>query len=69
MEAARKLCIAPESTRAETAKLPNFTGKNIKGAEVCLVTRLKLPVWGVRAAFSTKLGALLPLGNSKLYLH
>ena len=43
----RKLCIVPESIKAETAKLLNFTGRNTMEAEVYLETKLKLPVWVV----------------------
>ena len=64
----RKLCIAPESNRAEIAKFPNCIDKNTKSAEVCSSTKLKLPVWGVGVAFGTELGALLPPGGSKLHL-
>ena len=47
MEAARELCIAPESIMAEIAKSLNFTSRNTKGAEVYSATKLKLPVWVV----------------------
>ena len=49
-------------------KLPNCTGKNMKGEEFCSSTKLKRPVWGVGVAFGTKLGAQLPPGDSKLLL-
>ena len=43
----RKLCVAPESIRAQTAKSLNFTGRNTMEAEVYSETKLKLPVWVV----------------------
>ena len=46
-----------------------FHRQNMKGAEVCSLIKPKLPVWGFGVAFGTKLGALLPPGDSKLLLH
>ena len=65
----RKLCIAPESIRAKTAKSLNFTGKNATRAVVCSPTKPKLPILGVGVAIGTELSALLLPKYSKLLLH
>ena len=59
-EAAMKLWVAPESTRADTACSPNFTGSRTKGAEVCSLIKLRVAGLSVATVLGTELGGFYP---------